>query len=123
MKLITQFSDIEKANQYQLILRKAGVLAHVSSSNSYMLSQVRTGALKVGVWVVLDEQFADAKSLLSNPNHKVKLALSEEHLVALEREAKKSQLSITQRIFENIAAWTLALFLSWRQVRPAGFHR
>jgi hypothetical protein len=90
MKLIALYDDIGEANQHSLLLRQSGVLTHVSSSNSYMLSQIKTGALRVGLWAVLDEQITDAKSLLENPNHIVKTALTEEQMLDLERAARQS---------------------------------
>ena len=105
MKLIDQFTSLSDANEICSKLRNAGILAYVSSAQSYMLSRVKTGALKVGLWIILDDQFEDAKELLRNPKYKPKVVLTEQEMIDLEIEAKQAKIASSKMLFEKAAAW------------------
>lgn len=107
MKLLTQFYELQQATELNTALRDAGIMTFMSSVNSHMLSSTRTGAMRVGIWVVLDEQFNDAITLLSNPEHIPKKRLSFEEMEALEEEAYAQQEASNQKRIESIAAWVI----------------
>ena len=81
MKLIRQFDDVFDAQDFSDKLRKRGVFTHVSSSKSSQFSRHLTGALKVGVWVVLPEQYDTL-----NP----KVILTQEQIKELEKNGRNS---------------------------------
>ncbi|MBE9516436.1 MAG: DUF2007 domain-containing protein [Proteobacteria bacterium] len=112
MKLLEQFSSINDAHELHEHLRSNGILSHLSSKNSYMLSGAKTGALRVGVWVVLDKQWSDAKALMGNTNHKVIYPLSEEEMSEMETNAAHQQSQIVANYFTRLAAWFFGLLLS-----------
>lgn len=89
MKLISEYyseADAEAAGQR---LRTRGILTHVSSTNSHRLSRRFTGAFKVGLWVVVDNQYQDACRILSGQQCKVRDPLDEEQMMALESFARQ----------------------------------
>lgn len=111
MKLLDQFADINQANKLYVRLKGSGILTYVSSSGSYMLSKTNTGALRIGLWVVLDDQYNDAKSPIRNFNHKVKCKLTEREMAELEQEANQAYLASNKVMFEKAAAWLLSAAL------------
>ena len=111
MKLLDQYHDISKATELALMLRNEGILTYISSKRSYELGSVRTGVFKVGLWVVLDEQFEDAKKYLKNPNHIIGYKLSEEEMVALESEAEAAFSNNVSGLITKSANWFIALVL------------
>lgn len=111
MKLLDHFYDEEKANNLAWELRKHGVLTHVSSRRSHQLSSAKTGALRVGLWIVMDKQFNDAKKFIKDRNHVIGFKLSEEEMAALEKEAEDA-LSKEMSIFINKSAnWIAGIIL------------
>jgi len=90
MKLLEQFYDENTASELAWKFREKGILTHISSQRSHQLGSIKTGALKVGLWVVLKKQYNDAEMLHKNENHKVMFPLREEEMLTLEKEAKES---------------------------------
>ncbi len=111
MKLLEQFNDINQAQGLLTRLRNKGIVAYLSSANSYMLSRVRTGALKVGLWVVLDKQYHDAKALIRNPQHIPSHSLTEEEMQHIEKEITLCKPLLSKGMLEKLAAWALSILL------------
>ncbi len=111
MNLLAQFNDVSQAEELSYELRERGVLTYVSSSNSFKLSSAQTGAVKVGLWAVLDEQYQDAKSYLDNPSHKIVTAFTQEQLVEIEQEFTAAQSKSAQKTVEKALAFIVGAFL------------
>ncbi len=111
MNLLAQYIDVSQAEELQYELRKHGVLTHISSSNSFRLGSAQTGAVKVGLWVVLDEQYSDAKSYLSDSNHKIITALTEEQMNRMEHEFEETQSKAGKKTIEKALAFIMGAFL------------
>ncbi len=103
MKLIQQYPGLVTAQDAALRLRQQGILTHLSSKNSFVVSGYITGAFKIGLWVVLDEQYFDACEYLRNSEHIVETGLSEAQLQALEAQASEQSF----HFFNRIIAFTL----------------
>jgi len=88
MKLLKEFHSEVDADNLSERLRGRGILTHVSSKRSHRLSTAKTGALKLGVWGVLPQQYDDAYILLSNKKHKPTYMLSPEEILELEYQTK-----------------------------------
>jgi hypothetical protein len=69
MQLVTQFIDPSDATEANSKLRKAGVMTEITSLDPHIMSNSRTGALRIGLWVVFEDQFDDAVRLLEDPDH------------------------------------------------------
>ncbi len=69
MQLVTQFIDPSDATAANSRLRKAGVMTEITSLDPHIMSSSRTGALRIGLWVVFEDQFNDAIQLLEDPDH------------------------------------------------------
>ena len=80
MKLVTLYVDPGDASEARSRLRKAGVMAEVSCVDPHVIRPSRSGAERIGLWVVLDEQFEDAARLLENPDHVPKRVLTPEEM-------------------------------------------
>lgn len=103
MKLLKEFTSLSDAESLAERLRNKGVLAHVSSKGSKQLGSPVTGAVKVGVWVVLNEQFKDATGLLTNKKHHVEHQLSEEEMKNLESMATEQMKGSINKILNKLA--------------------
>lgn len=90
MKLIEKYHGLTEAEDAALKLREHGILTHISSKNSYVMSGYVTGAFTVGLWAVLDEQFEDAKALLENPKHTVTTGKTDDEIAEIENASNQS---------------------------------
>ena len=64
-----------------------GIATHISSKRSHSLSGHRTGATKVGLWVILEHQSQDAIEYLHNWKHKITTGISPEEIVNLMQQS------------------------------------
>ena len=112
MKLVTQFHDSDDAERVSKRLRNAGVMTVITGKELRLLNSSKTGTRRLGLWVVFDDQHADAMILLDNPNHKParKIPLSE--MVRLEKEAKARFPALRQQILEKLAALVFGALLA-----------
>lgn len=111
MKLLDQFYRLDNANDLSWSLRQQGILTYVSSKKSHQLGSIKTGAFKVGLWVVLDKQFEDAQKFTKDPNHVISFKLSEDEMINLEEEAKTSFSKDISRSFTKFANYFMVLLL------------
>ena len=103
MKLLKEFTSISDAEVLVEKLRKKGVLTHISSTNSNQLGGHATGAIKVGVWVVVSEQFNDAVAYLTNHKHMVSNPLSETEMDLIEAKAKEQMNKSINNVLNKLA--------------------
>lgn len=94
MKLLETFPDEALAQDCALTLRSQGILTHLSTGQYPFLTRST-------VWIVLDEQYADARALLDNPCHQVQSGLPEEEIVEIEREASMVAPSFWDGVFTH----------------------
>ncbi len=111
MILLKQYENLIDAENMASKLEKKGILAHVSSKNSYLLSRHMTGAIKVGLWIVLEKQYDDAESLLKNPKHKITTALPKDEFINLKKTLIKDTKSKILKVSAVILI-ILALIIS-----------
>lgn len=110
VQLIEQYPDLFQAEDAAMRLRNIGILTHISSINSFVMSGYVTGAFRVGLWVVLDAQHQDACAFLKNPQHEVTTGLPEDELIKLEGLARKSAFHFfNQFILVSFVAVTAAI--------------
>ena len=69
MKLVTHFIDPGEASAAKSRLCEAGIKAEVTSVDPHIIRPSKSGAERIGLWVVFDDQFEDAILLLENPDH------------------------------------------------------
>lgn len=111
MKLITQYIDPGDATDANIRLRNAGVMTTVSSLDPHIISPSKTGALRIGLWVVFDDQFDDAVRLLENPAHVPKRVITIEEMNKIESASKLSMLRSGQRLLQKTATIILGVCL------------
>lgn len=107
MRLIRQYDDILQAENAAVKLRSLGILTHISAKSSYRISRTISGALRVGLWAVLDFQHEDAHAVLTKPGHMVTTALREEELIKIESQANETSVTF----FNGILAKTGFIFI------------
>lgn len=111
MKLLKEFEYESDAETLIARLRRAGVLAVALNRGASNLSGATASAVKVAVWVVIDEQFDDAYELLRNKCHPVKNPLTEEQMVQLANEAAITHSSLP-RYLMAAAVFSVALIVA-----------
>ncbi len=111
MKLLREFTDMSEADRLSERLRAKGIMTHISSTNSKQLGAITTGAVKVGVWSVLNEQANDAIALLSNNKHSVENPLTEEQMQFLETESKMETATFVNGLIYKAVVALIAAFV------------
>ena len=105
MKLIAQYQDTIDAERVSDRLRRKGILTFVSGRGLQVPGAARhTGAIKIGLWAVLPNQYEDAEILLKNRRHEPSVVLSADEMEKLERESKASLSATFSRSMERILA-------------------
>ncbi len=69
MKLITLYVDPGEAQEASARLRAAGVMTRITVEDPHNIKPSKSGAKRIGLSVVFDDQFEDAVQLLKNPDH------------------------------------------------------
>ena len=69
MKLVTHFIDPAEASAAKSRLCEAGIMAEVTSVDPHIIRPSKSGAERIGLWVVHEDQIEDAILLLENPDH------------------------------------------------------
>ncbi|BFM13516.1 hypothetical protein R50072_36690 [Simiduia litorea] len=109
MILLREYENEVDAKNLAERLRAKGIFTHVSSRQSKRIGAFATGALKVGVWSVLDHQAKDAIALLSNSRHQVENPLTEGEMVEIEAKINSSGGALFNAAILTLSAMALAL--------------
>ena len=96
MRLLDQFIDPGEAAVARQRLRAAGIATRLDSVDPHSIQPSKSGATRIGLYVLLDEQYADAVELLENPDHAPERTLSEDEIDRLEAAAEKGPKSSRQ---------------------------
>ena len=84
MKLLTQISNLDELSSLKALFARNGVLIHVANENTARNFGMLPLLGNYAVFIVLEEQYSDAKMLLADENHivanKVDIAAYEEHV-------------------------------------------
>ena len=111
MQLVTQFIDPSDATAANSRLRKAGVMTEINSLDPHIMSGSRTGALRIGLWVVFEDQFDDAVRLLEDPDHVPHRVIPLSEMNRIKSTADDSWLQSGQKKLTNLATIVFALCL------------
>ena len=93
MKLLTKFPSALEAEKASELHEDKGVATFISSKRSNALGGYFTGVFHVGLWVVIDCQYADARQLLLDPNHEVAKKLSRAEIAQFKRSVNAADMS------------------------------
>jgi len=118
MKLIREYHGLVEAQDMAMRLREHGIVTHTSSTHSFILSGLATGAFKVGLWAVLDSQYEDACAYALDPLHEITSGLSEQEVIAWESQIPVQTNAVFSRFmlyafigiafFAGLALWLIA---------------
>ena len=103
MQLVTQFIDPSDATEASTRLREAGVMTEITSLDPHIMSSSRTGALRIGLWVVFEDQFDDAVRLLEDPDHVPQRVISLSEMDKIKSTARASWFKSGQKMLKNLA--------------------
>jgi len=70
MKLVTHYIDPGEASAAKTRLSEAGIKAEMAVVDPHIIQPSKSGAERIGLWVVNDDQYEDALLLLENPDKK-----------------------------------------------------
>ncbi len=107
MRLLAFFDDPDGAAALNRRLRAAGIMTRIGGIDPHTYRPPRADAIQVGLWVVLDEQYADAIKLLDDPAHVPRRVLSATEMDAIERAAERRSRDPVRRWLDR--ALTLVL--------------
>ncbi len=115
MRLLTYFADPGDAQALHARLRAAGVLTRVGGVDPHVYRPPRADAMRIGLWVVCDDQFADAARLLDDPAHVPRRVLSAAEMERIEQAADAPRTPLRQwldrGLFLLLGACLLGLIL------------
>ena len=105
MRLVAKYSSDTDAKLASQRLESKGIATFISSKRSYRLGALFTGAFHVGLWVVLDRQFEDARRLLEDPNHKVSMPLTSTEMIEIRSSVRSGDMSQILRFLFQLLIW------------------
>lgn len=108
MRLVRRYFDLANAENDAEFLEGRGIPTHLSSKASFSLGGAHTGAIRVGLWVILNSQFADAVKVLEDPNYPVSSPLSKAQIIELKEQAAVSALD---SLFNTVMHWFILSLL------------
>lgn len=111
MKLIAYYVDPAEASGVKSRLRKAGVLTELSNEDPHIVRPSRSGAMRIGLWVVHDDQFGDAVKLLENPDHVPKPVIDVEQMNDTKSSMKERSPASENRLFKTLTTIILGICL------------
>ena len=88
MELLRYFETTAEAENLATLLYSHGIVTHVGSHTGTALGGMIQAVSKVGLWVVLEHQFEDAKALMDDDTHIVSTGLSSEEMAEFEGSGK-----------------------------------
>ena len=111
MKLLKEFESVLDSEELAERLKEKGIAVFVSSKHSQSLSKYSTGALNVGLWIVLDVQYEDAKACLKNRRHKVITAISQDEIKIIQSEINNSSNGLILKSLSYALAFVVILLV------------
>jgi CRISPR/Cas system CSM-associated protein Csm5 (group 7 of RAMP superfamily) len=114
MKLLKFVSSLPEAKIIRQQLESQGILTFIANDNSKgMIEPIGaiTNTTKIGVWVIVDEQYDDAVHVVENPVHEFTQPTNEEELE--EREEIEEMLGTEMEQDINIHPSIKRLLLLW----------
>lgn len=108
MKLVREYDDANEAEIISVSLRERGVMTTVTSADSQRLGRFKSGSLKMGLWVMFEEQLNDAVQLLKNPEHEPEHCIPLDQMHRIETEAKVRHEKSFSKIFEKSFTYIFA---------------
>ena len=88
MKLLKQYNSASDAKDDAAMLEMRGVPTHVTAKYSQSMSRLHTGALKAGLWILIDEQYEDAYNFLNNSKHRITTGIDQKEIQRIKNLAK-----------------------------------
>lgn len=114
MKLFEAFDNDDVIYDMADLLRKNGILTYISGKHTSSMRIPGIGPKRLALWVVLDDQFEDAKMLLADPDHKVKHKLTEDQMRQMEQKDGELILKYFSNSPNAVAIWvSIILVLIW----------
>ena len=114
MKLLISSRSGEDLSEKSELLESKGVLVYLSSDNSRSLNGLATGATTQEIWVIIDEQYEEAKNILVDPSYVVKNPLSKKQMkdlgVSSFVELKRVVITVGIFVFVFISILMLVLY-------------
>lgn len=104
--------SIHDAEEVSRLLVRKGVATFISGKRSFRIPIGSGGAPAVGLWVVLDDQYRDAKLILSNPSYEPSKKLTTSEIAAIRSQVKNPDQSVVLRFLFSLLGIVLAASLA-----------
>ena len=111
MKLLTQFVDPADAAAANARLHAAGIMTETGSVDPHIMQPSKTGTVRIGLWVVFDDQFDDAVMLLQDPDHVPKRRISRQQMNAASTAAGRQSRGRDRRSLYHLIGIVIGICL------------
>ena len=120
MKLLDLYIDPADAATARGRLRQAGIASAVAPMDPHSVQPSKSGATRIGLWVLVDAQFEDALRVLEDPAYRPQRVLSAAEIDRL--ETAEVQRARKQRNSDKLLLWVLfSLLLALISLAAAEF--
>ena len=116
MRLLFESGNADELENKRSLLESRGIPVFISGTESFRLRPLLVG-YKKGFWVLIDEQYDDARALLKDKNHKIAMPVDPE---AFHREFEQVQQEPLSMVFgggeaflNQLAIIAALLFGAW----------
>lgn len=109
MKLVNLYIDPADATAAHERLRAAGVMTRLSMVDPHNIKPSKSGAIRIGLSVVFDDQLEDAVKLLENPHHAPKRVITPEEMNEIESPGRGRLFRPATALIPILAACLLGL--------------
>lgn len=110
MKLLRQFDSKAEAKDFAWKLLNNGIAVQLSGLASFN-HKVITGTTKIGVWLLVDDQYQDALSVINNESAKVLNRVPNSQIEELKVNLDQDyvSLNISKSVWDKIIVFSLIL--------------
>ena len=113
MKLFKSFEHLSEAELVAMQMRQKGIMTYVANRNSKNLGAMGAGPLQIGLWVVLDEQYEDARQVYNNPDHVVSAPLTAAQMRQLDAQTENARGELSRRLLNGLMIAIAGGLLLW----------
>ena len=118
MKLIRYYEDTFEAEQIAARLESNGIAVYVSTGNANLFGRIQSGAMQIGLWAVLDDQYDDAVAFIADNQHQITTGLTAAEIEQLKSVGRQAGSHMLNNLLAGMIGFiALMVFIAWLNLR------